>query len=117
MRSQYLSKDSPLAPIAATALILLLWAMLGATALTYWQRPVSASDLPVRRASIRIDVNTASEAGLCLLPGIGPQLARRIIGYRTVYGLFETLEQLQMVSGIGPRTIVRIKPLARCGAR
>jgi len=107
--------DSPAAPIASSLLILLVWMVLGATALTYWLRPIPAGDLPIRRAGIQIDVNHASVDALCLLPGIGPQLARRIIDHRTASGSFETVAQLQAVSGIGQQTITRIKALARCG--
>jgi len=43
------------------------------------------------------------------LPGIGPKIAERIENDRQKNGDFETLETLQRVRGIGPKTIERLK--------
>lgn len=51
-----------------------------------------------------LDVDTASAATLELLPGIGPALARRIVEDRERRGTFGSLEGLEQVRGIGPRT-------------
>lgn len=48
-----------------------------------------------------LDLNTATAEELAQLPGIGEELARRIVEYRESSGPFETLEQLMEVSGIG----------------
>ena len=48
-----------------------------------------------------LDLNTATVEELAQLPGIGEELARRIMEYREVSGPFETTEQLMEVSGIG----------------
>ena len=48
-----------------------------------------------------LDLNTATVEELAQLPGIGEELARRMIEYREVSGPFETTEQLMEVSGIG----------------
>lgn len=57
-----------------------------------------------------INLNKASAKDLQTLPGIGPQIAQRIIDYRTQHGDFETLESLAQVKGIGGKTLERIKP-------
>lgn len=48
-----------------------------------------------------LDLNAAAEEELVQLPGIGEELARRIVEYRETNGPFETVEQLMEVSGIG----------------
>jgi competence protein ComEA helix-hairpin-helix repeat region len=55
-------------------------------------------------SSGKININTAGIAELDKLPGVGPALAERIIQYRTDNGLFSQPEDLQNVSGIGPKT-------------
>jgi competence protein ComEA len=60
-----------------------------------------------------LDVNTASETELTSLPGVGPSLARRIVEYRTANGPFQTVDDLQNVSGIGPAKFDRMAPFIR----
>ena len=48
-----------------------------------------------------LDLNTATAEELAELPGIGPELAKRIIAYREEHGPFSTAEELMQVSGIG----------------
>lgn len=50
-----------------------------------------------------IDVNSADQRALARLPGIGTELARRIIEERNQNGHFVNLTDLQRVRGIGPR--------------
>ena len=53
----------------------------------------------------RINVNTASQAELEDLPGIGPSKAAAIIQYRTDNGPFPSCSALDSVTGIGPATV------------
>lgn len=69
----------------------------------------------VTPASYRVDVNTASPATLCLLPGIGASTAARIVAYRERHGRFVFLRELADVPGLGPITLARIRPAAFCG--
>lgn len=48
----------------------------------------------------KININTATVAELCALPGIGEVLAERIVEYRQEHGAFTDIEQLKQVSGI-----------------
>ena len=59
-----------------------------------------------------IDVNTATAAQLDELPGIGPSLAAAIIAYRTEHGPFASLDALELVPGIGPSKLSRLRPHA-----
>ena len=56
------------------------------------------------------NLNTAKQAQLELLPGIGPRMAERIIRYRTTNGGFSTVEQVMDVKGIGPKKFEKMKP-------
>lgn len=53
---------------------------------------------------IRININTAGASQLNNIPGIGPVLAQRIVDYRQQNGYFSSTEDIQNVSGIGPKT-------------
>jgi len=63
----------------------------------------------------RIDLNTATVEELTRLPGIGEVLAARIIAYREDHGLFQTLEELKEVSGIGEKVVEAIAELVSVG--
>lgn len=65
---------------------------------------------PRELATLQINLNTADEAQLRLLPGIGPALAERILNDRLTNGPFADLEDLTRVRGIGERTVLNIAP-------
>lgn len=56
-----------------------------------------------------VNINTADQAALESLPGLGPVLAGTIIAYRTEHGPFARIEDIQKVSGIGPKIFARIR--------
>ena len=62
-----------------------------------------------------IDVNTADEYELQRLPGIGEKRARDIVAYREEHGPFETVEELDEVSGIGPGILEGLRDYVRVG--
>ena len=52
-----------------------------------------------------IDLNSADIRQLSALPGIGEELARRILDYRAYYGPFLRPEELLNIDGIGQTTL------------
>ncbi len=69
------------------------------------------ANLPTPSGGQRIYVNTATQAELETLPGIGPETALRIIEYRELVGDFDRLSDLDNVSGIGPATLEKLADL------
>jgi len=61
----------------------------------------------------KVDLNTASEAELDTLPGVGPATATRIIEDRRTNGPFRAPEDLMRVPGIGPKKFDALKDLVR----
>ena len=57
-----------------------------------------------------VNLNTADEAGLETLPGVGPVTAAAIVAWRTEHGGFTSVEELIEVSGIGPATLEELLP-------
>ncbi len=59
---------------------------------------------------IPIGINSASIEDLKALPGIGTELARRIVEYRQSNNGFRNIEELSMIKGIGKKRLERIRP-------
>ena len=57
-----------------------------------------------------ININRATKAEFDSLAGIGSVIASRIINYRNTNGPFLALDDLLKVSGIGSKTLERIRP-------
>lgn len=60
-----------------------------------------------------LDLNTATQAQLEELPGVGPSTAKAIIDYREKNGRFRAVEELLDVRGIGPAKFGEIEPLVK----
>lgn len=59
--------------------------------------------------SQRVNINTADEAALTGLPGIGEAKAKSIIAYRTEHGRFSSIEEIMEISGIKEAVFSKIK--------
>lgn len=65
---------------------------------------------PAQTGGSLLDINTATAAQLEHLPGIGPAIAARIIADRTKHGKYTSVDQLDRVEGIGPKTLDKLRP-------
>jgi competence protein ComEA len=57
-----------------------------------------------------LDLNRASAADLAALPGLGLDLPQRIVDHRQTHGPFKQIDDLEKVSGFGPKKVEKIKP-------
>ena len=85
--------------------------------------PVMAQDKPAAKPekaaaapAAPVNLNTATQAQLETLPGIGPASAKRIIEYRDKNGKFKKVEELMNVKGIGEKSFLKLKPMISVGA-
>ncbi|OIJ32133.1 MULTISPECIES: ComEA family DNA-binding protein [unclassified Microbacterium] len=60
-----------------------------------------------------VDLNTADQAALEELPGIGPALAERIVAWREDNGRFRTVDDLLAVPGIGEKVLEGLRDAVR----
>lgn len=78
-------------------------------------------------AGALVDLNSATQAQLESVKGIGPTKARAIIDYRSKMGPFRSVDELKKVTGFGPKTLARMRseltvagkrpPTARSGVK
>jgi competence protein ComEA len=57
-----------------------------------------------------VNINTAAESQLMLLPRVGPSLAKKIVEYRQANGEFKAADELVLVPGVGDRTYELMAP-------
>jgi competence protein ComEA len=58
-----------------------------------------------------IHLNTATAEELETIPGVGPVTAQRIIDFREQNGPFRSVDELDAVSGIGPKRLEQLREL------
>ncbi|MGE0683226.1 MAG: ComEA family DNA-binding protein [Candidatus Binatia bacterium] len=59
----------------------------------------------------KVNINTADEAALMTLKGIGKGKAKTIIEYRQKNGPFKSVDDLTKVKGIGDKTLTQLRDL------
>ncbi|MDN3513955.1 MAG: helix-hairpin-helix domain-containing protein [Candidatus Brocadia sp.] len=57
----------------------------------------------------KVNINTATEDQITLLPGIGSKLAAEIVNHRATSGNFKTIDDLKKISGVGDKKFEKIK--------
>ena len=103
--------------LALTALVLSMggtW-RLGNDAHASPTATVKPADLPLARPAKKevtgkLNLNTATEEQLMLLPSIGPAKAERIVAWRKKNGSFRRAADLRRVKGFGYKTFKRLAP-------
>ena len=60
-------------------------------------------------AFAKVNINTATADELATLNGIGKVKAEAIVAYRTANGKFKAVEDLNKVTGIGDKTLEKLK--------
>jgi competence protein ComEA len=59
----------------------------------------------------KVNINAADAQGLANLKGVGAKKAQAIISYRQSHGPFNSLDQFELVPGIGPSLIEKNKDI------
>ncbi|HIX43782.1 MAG TPA: ComEA family DNA-binding protein, partial [Candidatus Kurthia intestinigallinarum] len=72
---------------------------------------ITSQSTEPQSSTTAVNINTADEAGLQTINGIGPAKAKTIIQYRTENGPFQSIDDLKKVSGFGDKTVERLRPL------
>ncbi len=68
-------------------------------------------------AGTRLDLNSATEAQLALLPGMTPKKARAIVAERERRGAFQSIWQLEQTLDLTLAAIRKLEPLLRAEPR
>ena len=80
------------------------------TAPVAYARANAPQDGKTTSVTAAVNINTATQAELEKLPGIGPATAKSIVDYRQKNGGFKKLEELMNVKGIGEKSFLKLKP-------
>ncbi len=72
--------------------------------------PTASSAISPEGNESKVNLNTATEADLQTISGIGAKRAADIIAYREANGGFQSVDDLNNVSGIGDKTMESIRP-------
>lgn len=61
------------------------------------------------QAGEKININTATVEQLQVVKGIGPKTAASITAYRDEHGAFQSVDDLEAVKGIGEKSLLKFK--------
>ena len=97
----------------ALLLILTVVALAAVGTAAEQKSPASDAKAPAAKATATapVNLNTATQAQLETLPGVGAKAAQRILEYRQKNGNFKKVEDLMNVKGIGEKAFLKLKPL------
>jgi competence protein ComEA len=72
--------------------------------------PAAVPAVPTAAITDKININTADEAALVKIKGVGKKKAEAIVAYRKDHGNFASVEDLRKIKGFGPKVFEKIKP-------
>ena len=58
----------------------------------------------------KLNLNTATDEQLQMLPGVGPSKAERVLAWRKKNGAFKRVADLRKVKGFGYKTLKKLEP-------
>jgi len=110
-----LAKDANAAPGQKPAVVTASSSAVTSTKQAPSQAPLSDDDLvrprPAKKdVTGKINLNTATEDQLMLLPSVGPSKAERVVTWRKKSGGFKRTADLRRVKGFGYKTFKRLEP-------
>src|SRR6056297_1198817 len=94
--------------VNAVALILLALSI--AMPATFSMAAADQDTTSSQAITAKININSAGQAQLQKIPGIGPVTASKIETYRNENGDFTQIDQLTNIKGIGSVTLEKMKP-------
>ena len=90
------------------AVVAAIWTMAGPVGWAFSEgQPQSSS----QSAAPALNLNTATQADLEKLPGVGAATAKQILEYRQKNNGFKKIEELMNIKGIGEKSFLKLKPL------
>ena len=91
-------------------LLLCVWAHRGDFAREERLLPIDTVEgASLENGGYLININTAGIEELLTLPGIGEVLAARIVEYRDAHGPFASVDELDLVYGVGEGKLAQIR--------
>ncbi|HXT71815.1 MAG TPA: helix-hairpin-helix domain-containing protein [Vicinamibacterales bacterium] len=97
--------------ILAVAALATTWTVVSPLAMTGGQSSTPQQQGAAQPSAPAVNLNTATQADLEKLPGVGPSTAKLILEYRQKNNGFKKVEELMNVKGIGEKSFLKLKPL------
>ncbi len=73
-------------------------------------KPAARKSKSKKTLTGKLNLNTATDEQLQMLPGVGPAKAQRIISFREQRGKFTRVKDLRRVKGFGFKTLKKLSP-------